>query len=71
LGKALARRIADDRDDAGTDDQIPAPQDDVTALRHQLQETQERVEFAERPPEPPGALAGPPALTRSGRRQLR
>jgi hypothetical protein len=48
LGEAIARRIAGGRYDPETDGQISALQEEVAVLRHQLQETQERVEFAER-----------------------
>ena len=48
LGEALARRIAGGRYDPETDEQIAALQEEVGVLRHQLQETQERVEFTER-----------------------
>jgi hypothetical protein len=48
LGEALARRIAGGRYDPETDEQIAALQEEVAVLRHQLQETQERVEFTER-----------------------
>ena len=48
LGEALARRIAGGRYDPETDEQISALQEEVAVLRHQLQETQERVEFTER-----------------------
>ena len=48
LGEAVARRIAGGRYDSETDEQISALQEEVAMLRHQLQETQERVEFAER-----------------------
>jgi hypothetical protein len=39
--RAQARRL-------NADEQISAPQEQVAVLRHRLQETQERVEFAER-----------------------
>lgn len=48
LGEAVARRIAGGRYDPETDEQISALQEEVAMLRHQLQETQERMEFAER-----------------------
>jgi hypothetical protein len=48
LGEALARRIAGERYNPETDEQITALQEEVAVLRHQLQETQERVEFTER-----------------------
>jgi hypothetical protein len=48
LGEALARRIAGGRYDPETDEQISILQEEVAVLRHQLQETQERVEFTER-----------------------
>jgi hypothetical protein len=48
LGEALARRIAGGRYDPETEEQISALQEEVAMLRHQLQETQERVEFTER-----------------------
>jgi hypothetical protein len=48
LGEALARRIAGGRYDPEADEQILALQEEVAALRHQLQEMQERVEFTER-----------------------
>lgn len=64
LGEALARRIAAGRYDPVTDQQIAALQDDVAVLRHQLQETQERVEFTERllsrPTVPGSSPADPP-----------
>jgi TolA-binding protein len=48
LGEAVARRIAGGRYDPETDEQISVLQEEVAVLRHQLQETQEQVEFAER-----------------------
>jgi hypothetical protein len=48
LGEALARRIAGGRYDPETDEQISTLQEEVAMLRHQLQETLERVEFTER-----------------------
>jgi hypothetical protein len=48
IGEAVARRIAGVREDPEVEDQILALQDDMSALRRQLQETQERLEFAER-----------------------
>jgi hypothetical protein len=48
LGEALARRIAGGRYNPETDEQITILQEEVAVLRHQLQETQERVEFTER-----------------------
>ena len=64
LGEALARRIAGGRYDPETDEQIVALQEEVAVLRHQLQETQERVEFTERllsrPPSPSNSPADPP-----------
>jgi hypothetical protein len=48
LGEALARRIAGGRYDPETDEQIASLQEEVAVLRHQLQETQERVDFTER-----------------------
>ena len=48
LGEAVARRIGGGRYDPETDEQISALQEEVALIRHQLQETQERVEFAER-----------------------
>jgi hypothetical protein len=48
LGEALARRIAGERYDPETEAQLAALREEVAALHHQLQETQERVEFAER-----------------------
>ena len=59
IGEAVARRIAGVREDPEVEEQILALQDDMSALRRQLQETQERLEFAERllaRPEPPGEL---------------
>ena len=56
IGEAVARRIAGVREDPEVEDQILALQDDMSALRRQLHETQERLEFAERllaRPEPP------------------
>jgi hypothetical protein len=64
LGEALARRIAGGRYDPGTDEQLAALQEEVGVLRHQLQETQERVEFTERllsrPTSPSDSPADPP-----------
>lgn len=48
IGEALARRIAGVREDPEVQHQILALQDEVAVLRSQLQETQERLEFAER-----------------------
>ena len=48
LGEAVARRTGGGRYDPETDEQISALQEEVTMLRHQLQETQERVELTER-----------------------
>lgn len=48
LGEALARRIAGGRYDPEMEEQISALQDEVALLRHQLQDTQERVDFTER-----------------------
>jgi hypothetical protein len=48
IGEAVARRIAGVREDPEVEEQILALQDDVSVLRRQLQETQERLEFAER-----------------------
>jgi hypothetical protein len=64
LGEARARRVAGDRYDPETDQQIAALQDEVAILRHRLQETQERVEFTERllsrPTVPSSSPADPP-----------
>jgi hypothetical protein len=57
--QAVARRIAGVREDPEVEDQILALQGDMSALRRQLRETQERLEFAERllaRPEPPREL---------------
>lgn len=60
LGEALARRVAAGRYDPETDQQIAALQDEMAILRHQLQETQERVEFTERLlSRPPGQGSSP------------
>ena len=59
IGEALARRITGERHDPELEEQLLALQDDVAALRGQLQETQERLDFAERMlarPEPPKEL---------------
>ena len=48
LGDALARHIAGGRYDPEIDEPIAALQEEVAMVRHQLQETQERVEFTER-----------------------
>lgn len=48
IGKALARRIAGERQDPEYDERLLVLQEDVAALRGQLQETQERLDFAER-----------------------
>lgn len=64
LGEALARRVAGGRYGPETDQQIAALQDEMAMLRHQLQETQERVEFTERllsrPTAPSSSPADPP-----------
>jgi hypothetical protein len=48
IGEALARRIAGERHDPEYAEQILALEEDVALLRGQLQETQERLDFAER-----------------------
>jgi hypothetical protein len=48
IGQALARRIAGERQDPEYDERLLALQEDVAALRGQLQETQERLDFTER-----------------------
>ena len=48
IGEALARRIAGERHDPEFEERILALQEDVALLRGQLQETQERLDFAER-----------------------
>ena len=48
IGEAVARRIAGERQDPEYDERLLALQEDVAALRGQLQETQERLDFAER-----------------------
>ncbi len=59
LGEALARRIAGETGDPDIEEHILALQEDLAALRGQLQETQERLDFAERllaKPEPRNEL---------------
>jgi hypothetical protein len=48
LGDALARRIAGDQHHPACEAQIEALYQEVSALRTQLQETTERLDFAER-----------------------
>jgi hypothetical protein len=48
IGEALARRIAGEHHDPEFEEQLLALQEDVAALRGQLHETQERLDFAER-----------------------
>jgi hypothetical protein len=48
IGEALARRIAGEHHDPELEEQLLALQEDVAVLRGQLQETQERLDFAER-----------------------
>jgi hypothetical protein len=48
LGEALARRIAGDQHHPECEGQIDALYQEVSALRAQLQETNERLDFAER-----------------------
>jgi len=48
IGEALARRIAGERHDPEFEERILALQEDGALLRGQLQETQERLDFAER-----------------------
>ena len=51
LGKALARRIAGDRGEAGDGAvlaEVDAVREEVQALRHEVGELQERLDFAER-----------------------
>jgi hypothetical protein len=56
IGEAVARRIAGERQDPAVEERILELQDEAAALRGQLHETQERLEFVERllaRPEPP------------------
>jgi hypothetical protein len=48
IGQALARRISGERHDPEYEERMLALQEDVTLLRGQLRETQERLDFAER-----------------------
>jgi peptidoglycan hydrolase CwlO-like protein len=48
LGAAVAGRIAGDSRYSASQEQVDALQDELAALRNQLSETQERVDFAER-----------------------
>jgi hypothetical protein len=48
LGEALARRIAGDDHDPEIEERLLGLQDDLAQLRGQVQETQERLDFAER-----------------------
>lgn len=62
IGEALAQRIAGVRQDPEVHEQLLALQEDVALLRGQLQETQERLDFAERMlarPEPSKELRQP------------
>jgi len=48
IGEALARRIAGDSHHPQCESQIAALQDQVDVLQSQLNDTQERLDFAER-----------------------
>jgi hypothetical protein len=58
LGQALARRLQGRGVDSELSGEVAELRDQVDALRHQLEETQERVDFAER------LLSRQPAPTR-------
>ncbi|SRR6266545_180149 len=48
LGQALARRLQGRGADTELSGEVAQLRDELEALRHQLEETQERVDFAER-----------------------
>jgi hypothetical protein len=48
MGHALARRIGGEVSSADADERIAQLEHDMEAVRNQLEETQERVDFAER-----------------------
>ena len=48
IGEAIARRISGDREDPEVEAHLEALEDEVTRLRGQLGETNERLDFAER-----------------------
>ena len=62
IGEALAQRIAGGSQDPEVQEQLLGLREDVALLRGQLQETQERLDFAERMlarPEPSKELRPP------------